>query len=241
MFDWFPYRLSFVRRPAVDPPTRVLPGRAGPRLALIVGAAALAMTGVPAVQAAADTSGSSALTINTVTLSITVAPATGAFGFCLNGNSTATQLGFPNGECYAPVDANNQVQRITITNTGGSGHVRVQGSNAVPNAGSGSWTLCSPVGGALPACGGGPGLAGRDQFLLATVHPDASFGNSGTTGVYLTSELVCDSGINGATATDPCALASAASAQEFLILGGPSATTNPSATFTTTVTWIIGL
>lgn len=236
MFAWFPYRLSVARRTMIPPP-RLVPVAAGPRRLLIAGAAALSMGAAVATPAIAGSSGSLSGTISVVTMSITVSPASGNFGLCHGGNSSATQLGFPNGFCEAPVDANNLLTPISIANTGASGHVQVLGSNAVPADTGTNWTLCVPV---LPvpggvACTGPAGVhPGRDQFLEFT-NP-AGLGGPGTD---LTSIAHCDPAINEQNLSDQCALAGGATAQEFLIIGGPTVSTDASTSFTTTATWII--
>lgn len=238
MFAWFPYRLNVALRAARVPPGCLVPVMAGPRRVLIAGTAALAMGASLATPVAAGSSGSLSGTISVVTMSITVSPSTANFGSCDTGNSTPTQLGFPNGRCFAPVDTTNSQTSISIANTGAAGHVEVQGSNAVPADAGTPWTLCTETSIAGTAtCTGpttyGPPRPGRDQLTVETAQWGTRLG-----GAILTTTPSCDSGISPPAPAN-CSLAAGATALEFLQLIGPTASTDASTTLTTTATWII--
>ena len=182
---------------------------------VFVGVAVLGAAMGPPITAAAGSSATETSTIPIAVLSITISPATSTFGSCSEGNSTSTGLGFPNGQCIAPGDLSG----ITITNEGAAGHIFVQGGDAIPSDGGTHWTLV----GSTPT---------RDQYLMAT---SAVPSNGG--GVLLTTSPQCDTAFGGTT----CAAAAGASAKERLNLIGPSVSADTSPSFTTQVTWTVGL
>jgi len=103
---------------------------------------------------------------------------------------------------------------ITVTNTGAPSHVRVQGSDAVPSDNGKHWQLLAAT-------------TGLDQFDVQL---------NGPTG-YVTQLYTlptCDQAFNAGT----CTASEGASTIESLGFFGPSATTDTSSSFTTTVTWI---
>ena len=182
---------------------------------VLVGVAVLGAAMGPAVSAEAGTSAVETSTIPIAVLSITISPTTSTFGSCSEGNSTPTGLGFPNGQCIAPGDLSG----ITITNEGAAGRIFVQGGDAIPSDGGTHWTLV----GSTPA---------RDQYFMAT----SAVPNNGG-GVVLTTSPQCDTAFGGTT----CAAAAGASAVERLNLVGPSVSTDTSPSFSTQVTWMVGL
>jgi len=210
----FGFRVRVVR-------TRV-PRRSGAlsRRARVLGtalAAAGLMVGVSAPATADSPTGTFTATLQVVGYSLTVSPATGDFGQCRFGSSTPTALGFPRGQCHAPI-INFAWDHITITNTGAPGHVYVQAGDAVPADAGKHWTTCAPNN----IC------FGQDQFGLDSL-------SAGKTGVSLTTASQCDTAFSAG-----CAAASGASANEAFQLDGPSSSTDPSSTFTISVTYTAG-
>jgi hypothetical protein len=155
--------------------------------------------------------------------SITVSPGTVTYTNCTGGNSTATQLGFPNGTCTVASPA------ITVTNGPAPGHIDVNGANATPADGGTHWALCGPNAGE-PACAAPPDIPGADQFSEDTISPSG-------TGVILTTTPSCDGAFNSTNAADNCAASAGHSTGEGLFVRGPSSSTDTSANFSTTVTW----
>ncbi len=240
MFDWFPYRLTFARTDTPARPRRQARPRIGKRLALLVGGlATLGATGLFSLPAAAatgvppetipPTAGSVTATIPIAILSLTVSPSAVTYGNCTGGSSTPTALGFPNGTCHT----NTVAGRITITNTGAPGHIQVQGSDAVPKKGGKSWTLC------WSTCSGFglPGAAnpGPDQFREFVV------GGIGQGSVELRTFPQCDLAFRFGTGPLCGSAAAGAAATESLGMTGPTSSTSPATSFTTTVTWTVVL
>ncbi len=244
MFDWFPYRLTFGRTDCPARRTRQARPRIGKRLVLIAGSlATLGATGLFSLPAAAGTAGSVTATIPIAILSLTVSPSAVNYGNCRGGNSTATALGFPNGEC----DTDNAMGRITISNTGAAGHIKVQGSDAVPQGGgTPHWTLCgfgvTPLGQifAGPLCpfslSARTAKPGADQFREVVT---TRAGCCELRGIDLQNPPQCDFNfsIQGGCGFVPAR----AFATEFLSMMGPSTSTSPATSFTTTVTWTVVL
>jgi hypothetical protein len=130
-------------------------------------------------------------------------------------------LAFPNGTC-----STNGV--VTITNGTQVGHIDVQGADAIPSDSGTHWTLCGGTGASCTGTGGAK--PGQDQFEQGTTNATAT-----PTPVPMTTSPACDIEFDG-TAGD-CVAGSGQSQSEDLFLVGPSASTDTSASFTTTVTW----
>ncbi len=187
--------------------------------------ATLAAALLAAAATHADTTGSVTETISVsppVTYSLTVSPAS------VNVCSSQEPLGFPNKASYS--------DPITVTSGPVAADIDVNGADAGPADGGTPWTLCGGTGG--PACSifndGAFSIPGKDQYLEQT-------DNSASPGPLLTSTPQCDTAF---TAGHSCAAApnqssprGPASAGYAVLLEGPSQSTDPSATFTTSVTW----
>ncbi len=238
MFDWFPYRLTFARTDMPARSRRQVRPRIGKRLALVVGGlATLGATGILSLPAAAGTAGSVTATIPIAILSLTVRPGVVTFGNCRDGTGTAIPggLAFPNGGCRTTTG-------ITITNTGLPGRIQGQGSDAVPqDGGTPHWALCLPgdsvhagtCSGPAPIPGSLIRLPGLDQFRESLDGPRLS-------GLDLLSTPICDLAFLGQGPA--CASAApGAAVTEFLNMFGPTRSTNPATSFTTTVTWTVVL
>jgi hypothetical protein len=178
---------------------------------VLIGLAAAAVAAVPVGSALAASSGSVAETITVAVRSVTVSPTSVAM--C----SSSAPLTFPNGTCRA--------SGITITNGSASGHIDVQGANAVPSDNGTNWTPCGSSAGTSCTGTNGPG---QDQYATIV----NSIGPSGT---ILSNSPECDYGFDGSTSG--CTAASGQSATENINVTGPSASTDSSPTFTSSVTW----
>jgi len=219
MLQIFRYRISLSVRPY-----RARTPHAGSRhrsaiLLAILGA--LGMNCLFLMPAAAAT-GSVSATVNIAVISLTVSPGALTLGTCSGGNSTATQLGFPNGQC--------QGGPATITNTGAASHISLEGTNAVPFDNGTQWKLCpaGPLtlnGITLPTCAPSPG---QDQFTMAVQGSQTQY-------VFPTSALDGNFGAGSGAAT------AGQSVTEAVALQGPSSSTDQSNSFTATITWIAGL
>jgi hypothetical protein len=192
------------------------------RYLTIAAAAIVAMVGVCAGSAlAASPTGTVQETISIGVRSVTVTP--NSIAMC----PSVEPLTFPNGICYGPP--------VTITNGPAAGHIDVNGADAVPSDDSGSrWSLCTICGTCTgvqppPDCS----VPGQDQyeenselFVAGEFHP----------GPQLTDAAQCDSAFD-----EPAAFACTASpaqvATEPMAISGPTSSTDPSPTFTTSVTW----
>jgi hypothetical protein len=166
--------------------------------------------------------------------SVTVSPGSVTFGNCAGGtgdtSSTVTQLGYPNGTCSVGTSGDNGSFPITIKYTGLPGQVYINGSSASPADNGTSWSLCTA--GGQPACTGGQGEPGRDQYTVKT------FAGQVANPAVLTGTMVCDSEFDpggGCTAT-PAEFKSQTQT-EGLQLTGPSTYDDDSTSWSLTVTW----
>jgi hypothetical protein len=218
----------------------------GARMAVLAGVAiAAAAIGAPVAFAApvqAAGSGSTSLTINVVpsTLSISVSQGSETFGNCQGGTaptaSTTNALGFPNGTCavgtLSSLDSGGVVP-ITITNGAVASDVDVNGSSA-GNEG-GNWGLCNPGGiGAAPTCSGTATLPGSDQFEMQ------NFTDSDGSDIteFLGLDPICDQTFDYTSpGSNGCSAGADEVQNEGVTLVGPQSTTDPGASFTTSVTW----
>jgi hypothetical protein len=167
--------------------------------------------------------------------SVTVSPGAVNFGNCTGGSgntaSTANSMGYPNGICWVGSTGPNASFPITVTYTGLPGNVWISGSGAVPDDSGTSWSLCNPMG--QPACTGGQGLPGKNQYAVST------FGSQVANFSVLTGSAACDNEFN------PGGGCSAAPAQfqgqtqhEGLQLTGPKTWDDGSTSWSVSITWI---
>jgi hypothetical protein len=177
--------------------------------AAVLSAAAIVATGVTALAGNSITA-----TINVAppaVKSVTVSVSTLTYSTCSGGSSTSTQLGFPNGACNAAA--------YTVTNGSTAAEIDVTGADAVPSSGGTKhWVLVSSL---------APGV---DQYR-ELVHNASAGPNSPT----LSNSAQCDT--NFVPSTNPCTDAAGATSSEIAFLTGPSSSTDPSSTFTTTITY----
>lgn len=166
--------------------------------------------------------------------SVTVSPGSVTFGHCTGGtgntSSTNTQMGYPNGICSVGTSGANASFPITITYTGLPGQVFVNGSSAVPADNGTNWSLCNP--GGQPACGGGQGEPGQDQYTVRT------FAEQVANTAVLTGSLACDSEFDpggGCTATP--AVFKNQSQSEGIQLTGPKTWDDHSTSWSVTIIW----
>lgn len=228
MFTVFSYRIRLIALPERTARVEPKPPASHRRRGILVAiAGAVGVSCLSALPAAAD-SGSVGVTVNIAQISITVSPSTATLTGCSRGNSTPTQLGFPNGQCEGGAF-------ITITNTGAGSHISVEATNAIPADNGTPWSLCT-FGGATPCSGPtitGVVAPGTDQFamtvqsasvpplegpqsLSTTLLPDGHFGSGG-------------------------AAAAGAMQKENTLLYGPQSSTDQSASFSTSITWVAAL
>ena len=177
---------------------------------------------------AASNGASVAISLKTVPniRSVTVSPDKTTFSNCTGGNpdldtkSTSTELGYPNGHCWAG-DPSGSFP-IKIKYTGPPGQVFVSSSNAVPSAGGSQWSLCST------GCSGSQNLPGTDQYTVK------NFGANRNTSTGLAGSLTCDHEFG----SQGCSAKSGQTQNEGVELIGPETTANTSSTsWTVTITW----
>lgn len=189
--------------------------------ALAVCAAILVPTGVTALAGSQISA-----TINVVppaVKSVTVSVTDLTYGSCGGGSSTANQLGFPNGHC--------QASGYTVTNGNTAAQIDVTGADAVPSSGATAhWTLCN--GQVIGPCTGTGYFPGQNQYGETVINPTTV--NQWQTA--LANSAQCDLGFWNSNTT--CGTSAATtSASEYLVILGPSASSDGSSTFTTTVTY----
>ena len=167
--------------------------------------------------------------------SVTVSPGSVNFGNCTGGSgntaSTASSMGYPNGICWVGSSGPNASFPITVTYTGLSGNVWVSGSSAVPDDSGASWSLCNPIG--QPACTGGHGLPGQNQYAVTT------FGSQVASFFVLTGSAACDNEFNpgGGCSAAPAQFQSQTQ-HEGLQLTGPKTWDDGSTSWNVSITWI---
>jgi hypothetical protein len=192
---------------------------------------ALLTLGEPA--AFASGSGSTTVALAVVpTRSITVSPATTSFASCSGGKaptaSTASALGYPNGECSVGKAGTTGVFPITIKNTGTAGDVDVNGASSVPSDKGTGWVLCNAGSHPAPACTGAGGDPGVNQYK------EENFAKGEENGDGLTSTSACD------PVFDPkggCTASAGQSESEGIELLGPSSSSDTSTSWTSSITW----
>jgi hypothetical protein len=227
------FRLGLTRSRRSGAPTSALSDHRGrATLGTTLFATLLALIAAPLAASAAS---SATATINVApppVKSVTVSPTTLTYASCGSGNSgTASQLPFPSGEC--------NTQSYSVTNSGNvSEQISVQGADAV-SSGTGThtnWTLCSSFSGDQsppPACTGVGALSGnfpgQNQFEEEV--------NSSPVFIELSNSPQCDLSFGARSGTTCASAAANASRSPWLQMIGPASSTDPSLTFTTTVTY----
>jgi hypothetical protein len=199
------------------------------RLLAVLARTVIAAAATPATVALADTGGSLSETIHVSqsvrSISVETSDGTTAVDMC----STATPLTFPNGRCSSS-------DPIAVTNGPVGGEIDVQGASAAPTDGGTGWQLCGGAGGpscsgpastpGLPAFQGSPDLAGQDQYQEIT-------SDEGGQSPSLSDSPQCDT----AFYQQDCAASAGQSIDENVTFIGPTASSDPSSTFTSWVTW----
>lgn len=167
--------------------------------------------------------------------SVTVSPGSVNFGSCTGGSGSTTSMnnsmGYPNGICWVGATGPEGDFPITVTYTGLPGSVWVSGSSAVPSDNGANWSLCNPVG--QPACTGGQGKPGKDQFAISTFAPQvANF-------AVLTSNASCDNEFNpGGGCSAAPAQSQSQTQHEGIQLTGPKTWDDGSTSWNVSITWI---
>jgi hypothetical protein len=180
--------------------------------------------------------GSVSLSLTTVPTirSVTVSPAKASFGDCVGGeasqntHSTATRLGFPNGQCWVGLMTPG-IYPITITNTGIASEIYVNGSSASPADGGDQWTLCNTGDHQAVACTGRTkNLPGTDQYLVQ------NFSSTGEHAAGITENPACDREFDP---SGGCWAVEGSWQTEGIELTGPAFTSEGSTKWTVTITW----
>ena len=158
--------------------------------------------------------------------SVTLSVGSTSYTNCTYGSSTSTQLGFPNGACQAAGSP------ITVTNGTAPATITVNGADMVPADNGTHWALGGTPG--PTPTGDCPFTPGADQYC-ETLAPGPGY-DSGP------QELLQPYNVLGNTATRDPLFSSiitppGQAVPEFLAMTGPSSSTDPSNSFTTTVTW----
>jgi hypothetical protein len=169
--------------------------------------------------------------------SITISPDKAKFGNCSRGDakdltaSTSAELGFPNGFCWVGTPGPPGSFPIKITNNGIASQIEVKGSNAVPSGGGNQWSLCNLGDQPAVACTGPDGSApGEDQYLVENFSPHGRQNSAGLSG-----EPECDAVF---ASSGGCWAAQDESQIEGFKLIGPELSSNNSAKWTVTITWM---
>jgi hypothetical protein len=213
----------------------------GARLAamgcVLLGVAAL---GTPAALAAGN--GGTNLTINSVpnTISLTVSPAAATFADCSGGAaptaSTPTELGYPDGQCSVGTlagESDGGTAPISVTNTGIAADIDVNGASAGNE--SGNWGLCQSAG-PSETCDGSEDQPGSDQFQVQNFAVEGNGEAENSDGLSLTPTCDYMFDFTGTSALG-CSATAGQSQDEGLVLTGPSATSDTTTTWSTSVTW----
>ena len=182
-------------------------------------AATLVATLMLAAPANAAGSASTHVTVAAAAVrSVTVNDATLQLGSCTYGSqSTGDVLAFPHGECISPSPP-------TITNGGVAGHIYVSTTGITPSDNGTPWTICS--------CLGAPGPDQANVFTTPNL--------TSSTRAYVGTHPLCDTAFaphGGAMQTGSCQAAPFQSATEYLLLDGPSSSTDTATTWSFDVTW----
>jgi hypothetical protein len=169
--------------------------------------------------------------------SVTVSPRKTQFGNCTGGSTNVgtvsqnKELGFPNGTCWVGEAGETGVLPVTVTNTGITANIKINGSDAVPADGGTSWVLCNTGQNPANACTGSHGKSpGLNQYLLRNF----GLGRAGLDSVGLTNSPTCDVAFGSAT---KCMATSGLAMSEGIELVGPSASADISTHWHITITW----
>ena len=198
------------------------------RRCLVAAAAVLSALLATSGSASAATSATNTATVHvaTTTVSITVTPATSAFGDCyLAGQLTPapdpSELTIPNGLCNigGSYEAPPSSGGVTVTNGGTADQIDVNGGAALPSDMGTSWALTGQY-----------SLPGADQFAEYEADQNASEGYA------VPPSPQCDMTF-GTQSQPSCDATPDQSEAEDLWIVGPSSSTDQSAQFTITTTW----
>jgi len=160
--------------------------------------------------------------------SVSVATGSGEAGVEICSNSQPVT--FPNDHCPAS-------DYVTVTNGPVAGAIDVQGADAVPSDGGTHWQLCGGPGGtdcsgaandgvSEAPLGGSANYPGQDQYQEETE-------DEGGDSPALTNNPQCDTAYYGMN----CQASAGQAISESIVFLGPSASTDPSGTFTSSIMW----
>lgn len=156
-----------------------------------------------------------------VVRSVNVSPVSVTYASCTKADgSTAAGVTFPNGTCSTPA--------VTVTNSGVAANVHVQGADAVPTDNGTHWTLCNSTASCSGPLQGGTSRPGTDQYAEQTA--SATFAS----GTDLSASPQCDKAFNAGG----CAATAGQASIETVRLVAPQSSSDPSTSFSTTLTWI---
>lgn len=188
------------------------------RLLALAAASVILLTLPPVVGAEGGASVTAVVNTLPQIISVTVSTNQLTYTNCTGGNSTTVTLGFPNGHCTAGP--------ITIQNGGVSAFISVSGSGATPSDGGTPWALCD--GFQIDCTGASASTPGENEFLEATSNVNDPAAQ----------EFPIPAQVDGCDFAFGCKVAAGFSATELVHITGPTATTDPSPQFTSTITWI---
>ena len=175
------------------------------------------------------------LTVIPRTNAVKVSPSSVTFGGCKGGGtytgSLPAELGYPNGQCYIGDQATKSFP-ITITNTGEAADITVYGSSAISSDNVTPWKLClpSPPTAATARCNDTNGAPGWNQYRMVNF----AAGGKNPTGLTMGYPGLCDPEFG--TAGSSFAKIGA-SQKEGIELIGPYRISDPSPSWTVTITW----
>jgi hypothetical protein len=194
---------------------------------------AVAVFALPA--AAAGPSANLSVSLSTVTQavkSVTISPTSVSYSGCVYGSSSGSNLGFPNGACQTQTGVNVQNGSAPAT-------IMVNGADMAPSDSGTHWMLCQTGGppGQLP-CANGTTTPGDDQYYeTVSTSQGVNTGTQRAPGNFqpLSNQPSCDTAIgSGVCVTN---LSAGTAALEFLAVTGPHASSDPSTSWSTSVTW----
>jgi hypothetical protein len=231
----FPVRIRLTRRRAPRPLSR------GSAWLTIFAVAAVAAGAVVIPASGANTNGSVSLSVGVVpppVKSVSVSPGSTTYTGCKYGNSTSTQLGFPNGMCAS-------ASTVQITNGTAPSTIVINGASMVPVDNGTPWTLCNPSAAGSGACTGPPtdthtilgtvNFPGTDQYVETSANGpgfvwDGSISSSANYRV-LSNNTGCDN--------VGCTISANQQWSDNLAILGPQGSSDPSTSFSTTITWTV--
>jgi hypothetical protein len=212
-------------------------GRSSRSVAYLAGAAAaVALLATVATSASAGNPASLNVTLSTVSQavkSVTVSPVGINYSQCVYGSSSGSNLGFPNGACLTPIPG------VAVQNGNTPATILVNGADMVPSDAGTHWTLCVfTVNCSGPFSFGGNPLPGPDQYY-ESLNAAGGYNTQPQTGqgpfLGLTTTAACDSILS----PNPGCPQSMPGQQktEFPAITGPSSSSDPSTTWTTSIVW----